>query len=1625
MAELSKAIARLMEQRERERSQPDNGGPEARDVVSRSRAHIPPGERSLAENFVRHFLEATATDEVEHAELRLLAMVAFRFAMEREGDEPRIRVFDPNLAEDGWESSGSVVHILMRDRPFVVDTVRLTLSEDGSPARRLLHPVFGIERDQRHAVLAVGPPAAVGPKEIFIHAEVERLPEPQAVAALLHERLQQLMAATDEYPSMRLRLESLVEGLDAKTLPRPWNTDAGEAKAFLQWLDAGNFVFLGYREYQLAGQGAQRTAAVRGGTGLGLLRETERSSFATPQRLGDPLRHRLNEPPLLMITKTNAESTVHRRAHMDYIGVKEVDNAGVVTAERRFIGLFTKRAYAAESATIPLLRRKLDAVCELDGAAEGSSEAAGIRSIFNTIPKVELFALSPADVHAEVTEIRSARGSTELRVSSRADVIGRGVFVLVIMPRERFSADVRGRLEERLVRILQASAILEREVVTSDSGQVRLHFYLAASPENLRMLGGEDLLSEVADLMRSWDDRLRQELTNRFADGRGRELAARYLAALPRSYKESTDTAQAAEDIRCIEALHKEHGAHLELIDLGAKAERRALLRLYQIGESLALGNLIDGLVNFGLRVVSVHRQELALPDLGAVYIYSFDVERTDGEAIDTGTVAPLLRSALLRLRAGLLENDALNALVVSAALQWEHVEVLRAYVNYGVAVGLAPSRETLIAALNANADAARLLWRYFEARFDPADGTAARDREQGILPSLERDFHQALDPTRHPYDAGLLSRLFAAVGATVRTNCFVPPQSAPGAAGRAALSFKIDGGKLPPLPGPRPAYELYVDSLTVRGLLLCSGRTARATLQAYGDGDGLRAELLEQLPGETVSDFVSTPDAAVGGWAVLHRGTSAPTPAQSEGALRTYLSALLDVTDNVERGRITPAPGVIAYDELSPVLTVVARDRGAEIAKVANRLAEERDFWLGDAFAAGQAHTLEHHKASAAARGAWESARWHFFEAGEDPHARAITVAGVGDMSDAAFGTGVLQSRQFKLLAAFSDQHIFLDPNPDVSRSFAERERLFNLPRSTWADYDRQLLSDGGGVYSRTTASIPLSDPVRRMLGFGVTQEVATPTEIVGAILSMNIDLLWLGGGGVVVRAGGEPVLRDAGPTPAGTPVAATDIKAKIIAEPRPGAVTQRGRIEYGQRGGRINTAAVDAAAGIDLADHEVNFKLALGAAVEGGHLTAADRAQILEETKPQAMAAVLARSLAHARAITLDQRRSQTQIDDFRHLGSQLAAAGLVARGELLPDWELSAGRRGPWGGLSRPELADLLALTKRWLQRRILASGVPDDSFFEPYLRDYFPDSLNQRCGQQIRSHKLRREIVAAELARRIVESMGVTFVSRLSREAGVDADAVVRAWAVAVEIAGALDLWDEVGNANPPLPLRGELACWEWLSRGIESATRWVLQTQPPEATAGGVFEMFAEPARELLKALSRLLPAGQIARINERVGALAREGLPRALPERIVPLDSLADMLDIVEIAAEHGLEREAVVELYYEIGDLLDLDWVRDRIADLPADSRWERRARNSLNEGLLQVRKELTRRILLSREEGRPIRAALEEYLVAHQEQLTRLGELIDDITSAQRPSLAALLVIVREFGRLVDHLA
>jgi len=1636
VAELSKAIARLME--ERERTQPQvvvTDPPKLRDVLDAARAKLAPGERPLAESFIRQLFDKAGADVLNTGgapELAALAVTGCRFLLDRNQQEPRLRVYDPDLTNHGWEASCTVVESVMRDRPFIIDTIRDCLREAGVGIRRLLHPVLSVERDPRGTVLAIHAAGALGRKESFVHVEIDRVPDPEALTRALIERLGDVVLATDDYSAMRARAEAVADELRGRTLPAPWNADVDEIAAFLDWLGHKNFVFLGYREYQFAGHGSERTGVLRRRSGLGMLRKEERSTLATSQVLPEALRRRLNEPPLLIVSKTNAVSPIHRHAPMDYIGIKEIDASGIVVGERRFLGLFTSKAYAEEPTTVPLLRRKLGAILEAEGAGEDSHDYKAIVAVFNSMPKVELLATPVDALHAAIKTIRAAEGTpgdspNAVKVVHRSDALGRGIFADVILPRERFSQELFRRVAARLAQVLAATALLEERLALDERDQVRMHFYFAAPADSAEAVPPEVLCAEVSGLLRTWDDRLRDGLREHFPREHARLLGDRYTAAFSNEYKAATEVSLALRDIRCLESLLESHTTQVDLTNdttasQGDSEGRYSAIKLYLAGEGLVLSDFLPVLENLGLRVFTQDPIDVSLPQLGRVHLHTFLVQDRAGARLDVEAVGGILRPALLALLAGHGESDRLNTLVISARLEWQQVDVLRTYVNHGLQVGTAASREALVGTLVSYPESARLLWEYFDAKCNPLRPAAPRDRLLDTLPAIEQRFLASLDAVQSVADDRILRALFAAIAATVRTNFFRTPEDpADNRSDRRARAIKLDCSRISHLPRPRPAYEIYVHAAHVEALHLRGAKVARGGIRLSDRPDDFRTEVLDLMATQMVKNAVIVPAGAKGGFVPKRPAAMPLTSGQIIAAYRTFISALLELTDNIVDGQLVPPSGILAYDEPDPYL-VVAADKGtATFSDIANEVAAQYRFWLGDAFASGGTHGYDHKQEGITARGAWECVRRHFREMGRDANRDTLTVIGIGDMSGDVFGNGLLMSRRMCLRAAFNHQHIFLDPKPDAARSFAERERLFHLPRSTWLDYNASLISEGGGIFPRQAKTIPLSEAVQQMFGLQVPS--LSGEEVVRAILRMEADLLWNGGIGTYVKGSEETHAEVGDSSNDGVRINGAELRVKVVAEGGNLGCTQRGRIEYALRGGHINTDAIDNSGGVDMSDHEVNLKIALAPVVSSGDLSFEARNQILTDLTAEVTRRVLAHNQRQARILSLDQQRSQSGLAEFRELMVQLETDGHLDRHlEGLPDRDTLRNRRAAFLGLTRPELAVLLAHSKLGLQRYLLTSPLSDDPFFEHHLRAYFPETVNAQFGASVRSHRLRREIIAVETANRVVDTMGATFVHRVARDTGSEPAAVVRAWEVAVAVSGAIDLWAEISDAEPPLPLAAEARCWFALQAAIERATKWILETQPP-LSAGDLIATLKGPTEEVLDLLPQVLPVAAQQNASATLDVLSADGTPRALAQRIAALDRLGEVFEITQVAENADAPRAVAGEVYYRVAAVVDLDWVRQSLGTLPAEGRWERRAVEDLHESLSYARRQIAHNILLCRQDGRPVDACLHEYTEAHHEPLAKVRALIDDVKSAPHAPLAALLVVVRELGRLVGQ--
>ena len=1541
-------------------------------------------EATALETFAQLLLQRAQDYVATLAEEEVAALVAsaFRFYA-GSGDELRVRAIAPTYATEGWDASVSVIETVMADRPFIVDTLEAALEAEGVAVRGLLHPIVGAERDLTGRSISLAPPNGSARRESFVHVAVPRTTDAAALAGLeqlARDRLGDVRLVTDDFRPMLARAQEAAAELDG--LARSGAATGSEACAaadFLHWLVDGGFVFLGYREYQVLTLGGSRVLLVRSGSGLGLLRRESRSAFSRPRpvaELPETVRARLLGDRLLTITKTIATSPVHRRTRMDDVGIRQLDATGQVIGERRFIGLFTSKAYAEEAAEIPLLRRVLGQILAAEQVVAGSHDYKAIVAIFNVLPKDDLFAATPAEIRADIEAVLTAGRTGDVVVSLRPRPAG--LAALVALPRDRLSGEARERILETLAARAGGPCVADHLVLHEDLALLSFTFAgdrpAAATAAELAAAR-----NAVRDLVRGWKERLDDELRAHHGAEEGTRLGARYRSAFPEAYRAATPPARAAVDVALLEAALAEGTMRVALGDDRTLPDTSAL-RVYIAGEPLVLSDFVPVLENLGLRVIAEDQVAVTPADAPRLFVQTFFVQDRHGRRLDAAA-GPRLIDALLAVRAGRVAGDPLGRLVLEAALDWRAVDCLRAYAGHAVQAGLGP-RSQVIDALVRHPEPAAALFDCFAGRFSGrADGT-----------DLRRRFLESLETVATLRDDTILRALLDTVEATVRSNYFAVPPSE-------TLSFKIHSAGLAHLPRPRPLYEMYVHGPTVEGVHLRAGRVARGGIRHSDRPEDFRTEVLNLMKTQTVKNAVIVPVGAKGGF-VVRRGTAAE-------AYRVFIGALLELTDNVVGGAIVYPRGLIVHDEEDPYL-VVAADKGtAGFSDLANAIAQARGFWLGDAFASGGAHGYDHKALGITARGVWESVRTHYREIGVDADTAPLTVAGIGDMSGDVFGNGMLRSPHVLLRAAFNHRHVFLDPDPDPVASFAERQRCYRAALG-WDGYDPAVLSAGGAVVSRTAKRVRLAPEAQRLLGLA-TPEVSGE-RLVQAVLTLDADLLFNGGIGTYVKAAEEPHAAVGDPANDTVRVDAESLRVRVVAEGGNLGFTQRARIQFALAGGHINTDAIDNSAGVDLSDHEVNLKICLQPVVEARQLTPDARHALLHAVTDEVVARVLAHNRRQSRLLGLDQLRSRSRLADFRDLITELERdAGLDRALETVPDREALRARRGAFLGLTRPELAVLAAYTKIHLQREILASPLPDDPLVEPYLLAYFPGEIATRYPAAVRSHRLRREIIATEVANALVDHVGVTFVSRIARDTGAAAADVVRAWVIGWRIAGGEALAAAIGASAAAADVDG--ACRLALEAGAERLAKWVLaNTEAGRPAAGVVAEL--EPAVATIRArLVDWVTGPEAETFHKRISELTIAGLSPDLAHDLATTEWLVGPLDVATVARQTERDAEEAGAAYYALGQYVDFGWALGRLAESGDDDRWRRRAAEGLIEDLLHARRRLTRRRLED-----PDGALSERALGAVQ-------ALVRDLRAAPRVSLAALQVVVREIRRLAQE--
>ncbi len=1484
---------------------------------------------------------------------------------------------------------------------------------------------------------------------------------PEADAALgraLQDVLADVRAAVEDWPAMQARARAVAE--DVEALPRrlPEGAldpgDAAEAARLLRWLADEHFTFLGYREYALRPGATPDTAVLESlpGTGLGVARDA--GTEPTVNRLSADVTAHARRHDVLVLTKANSRATVHRSTYLDYVGVKVYDETGEVVGERRFLGLLSSAAYTQSVASVPVVDRKVAAVLATSGFGPRSHSGKDLLTILETYPRDELFA---ADVE---TLTRISLGVLQLqerrrtRLFVRHDAFGRYVSCLVYLPRDRYTTKVRLVMQELLLEAFGGTAV-EHSARVSESVLARLHFVVRLATRGVR--ADVDLAAveqRLVEATRTWEEDLADGLAARLGEAESVRMSRRWAGALPEAYKEDVAPRVAVGDLVRLEALEAGRGASPDLdlllyTPVGTPA-RHSRLKIFR-SEPLGLSEVLPFFDHLGVEVVDQRPYHLLSEPAGADghaggtapvpvdhWVYDFglrlpSVAVQPGTTTDPARLARRFTDAFVSGWTGTSESDRFDRLVLRAGLTWRQVVVLRTYCRYLRQTGTTFSEEYMAGVLGANPEVARLLVAVFETRFAPdrfaqAEGQRPSPARLGAGERAVAAVARALEDVDNLTHDRILRALLATVAATQRTNFYA---DGPGGRPNPTVAVKLDPRQVPDLPEPRPAHEVWVCGPDVEGVHLRFGAVARGGLRWSDRHEDFRTEILGLVKAQQVKNVVIVPTGAKGGFV----GKRLPDPAVDRDAwyaagtecYRTFVRALLDVTDDrdlstgTDPAPVVPPRDVVRHDGDDSYL-VVAADKGtAAFSDVANAISLERGFWLGDAFASGGSKGYDHKAMGITARGAWESVRFHFDELGADVDTDPFTVVGVGDMSGDVFGNGMLLSRAIRLVVAFDHRHVFIDPDPDPATSYEERERLFRLPRSSWADYDTALLSEGGGVHSRAAKAITLPAKAAAAVGLPEEEVTLTPTEVIRAALTAPVDLLWNGGIGTYVKASSETHAQVGDKANDALRVDGRDLRCRVVGEGGNLGLTQRGRIEASLAGVRVNTDAIDNSAGVDTSDHEVNIKILLDRVVAEGDLTGRQRDALLVDMTDDVAAAVLRHNVDGNVQLGNARHQAAEMLPVHRRLVGWLAGTGALDPAlEALPDDTVWDERAAADRGLVSPELAVVSAYGKLVLTRQLLESTVPDEPWSQGYLVDYFPHRLRETYPRQVLAHPLRREIVATSLTNAILNSSGTTFVFRLGEELSASADRAVRAWAVAREVFGQAEWHQAVDQhaAHLPTPVRLELLLA--FRRLLDRACRWLLQNRPDPLDVEAETARLAPVVQGLRGRLAEWVTGVEGRQVVERSEALRALGVPDALADRAAGFLEEFCLLDVAEISLREDEDPADVVAVYFALSDRYAVDGVLSRITELPRTDRWQALARAALRYDLYAALEELTTVVVRTSHEHDAV-ARISEWESANTAALDRARLVLDEVQRLPGRDLAPLSVALRTLRSVV----
>ena len=1522
-----------------------------------------------------------------------------------------VRIFNPTLSQDGWQSTHTVVEIVTPDNPFLVDSVKMALTRLDMTSHFMLHGPHCFTRENGEIISICSNDSTM--QQTLFHFEVDHLSDPTEIKTLQTELflvLEDIRRVVNEWKPMSEKLTEVIVELESN--PSPIGKDqVNESIQFLAWLQDHNFTLMGYKNFDLVAIEGDYELTPTAETGLGLFSLDSRIHATKLSDMPSSARAAAKKSDLLILTKSNTKSRIHRPAYTDYIGIKRLNKEGKVIGEHRFTGLYTSTAYNQSVSNIPLLSNKVERILEASHYIKGSHSYKALNNILETYPRDELFQATEEEMLEVGTGVVKMQDRDLLRLFVRRDPFGRFFSCMVYVTKERYNTELRRQTQRILKSYFGSDQEVEFTTFFSESALARTH-YIVRVDNNNGDINVKDIENNLMEAASTWDDRLCDVIVANLGESKGTAIAKQYQRAFPRSYKEATLPGSAVADIERLENLSDENklGMLFYRPQEEKKGSANVKLKLFHRDEPIHLSDVMPMLENLGLRVIGESPYTVKKSDGSVDWILDFSMIHNGSAEVDLRQARDRFQDAFAKIWSGELESDGFNRLVLGAGLSGREVTILRSYARYMRQVGFPFSQQYIEDTLSTHTHLAVSIVALFDLRFNPTMGWSEKKQQKqldAIFASLDKV--ESLDDDR------IIRRYVDMIVATVRTNYY---QVCENNQSKPWLSLKLKPSNIPEIPAPVPAFEIFVYAPDIEGVHLRGGKVARGGLRWSDRQEDFRTEVLGLVKAQQVKNTVIVPVGAKGGFVCKkqHNFTTRDDIfAEGQRCYKQFIRALLDVSDNIIEGEVIPPKNVVRHDDDDPYL-VVAADKGtATFSDLANSVSEEYNFWLGDAFASGGSNGYDHKAMGITAKGAWESVKRHFREMGIDCQTTDFTVAGVGDMAGDVFGNGMLLSKHIRLQAAFNHMHIFIDPNPNAEMTWPERNRLFELPRSSWEDYNKDLISQGGGLFSRRAKSIDLSPEIQKMLG--TRKQSLAPNDLIQMILKMNVDLLWNGGIGTYVKATKETSVDVGDRANDALRINGAELNAKVIGEGGNLGMTQLGRIEYGLKGGRVNTDFVDNVGGVDCSDNEVNIKILLNGLVANGDLTYKQRNVLLEKMEDEVGDIVLDDAYCQSESISVTEQQGTALVKEQIRFIHHLEKKGQLDRGlEFIPDDETLIEREKLGQGLTRPELSVLVAYGKMVLKEQLACDEIANNPYHADLLKTYFPTELQRNYRAEMDNHPLRSEIIATCLANQMVNEMGCNFITRMQEETGYAVTDIVNAYSATRAIFEFGDLFKQIRELDNTATTVAQYDAFFVMRRTIRRVARWLLRNGSQNMSIQELIAKYKPAVDDIKVNLDNYLVKDEVIEHIEQANHYLEMGVPCELGNLLARLSSLYSAMDISASAEAAKQPVSVAARLYYVLGDKLSLHWFLKQINNQGVDNHWQALARASFREDLDWQQRQLAGLVLAEYTDGKSVEQAIEEWYEKNSTSVDRWDSILNEFKVGSVHEFAKFSVALRE---------